>query len=74
MLQTLEFCNVLILQHLPKSYATLCTFVASDPNGIQFSYNPFATKELGRLEHADLIWQDGGATPLLRGEPLWYPV
>jgi hypothetical protein len=31
MLQTLEFCNVLILQRLPKSYAILCTFVASDP-------------------------------------------
>src|SRR5262245_6423447 len=31
MLQTQEFCDVLILRQLPKSYATLPTFVASDP-------------------------------------------
>jgi uncharacterized protein VirK/YbjX len=31
-LQTQEFGNLLIRQHLPKSYATLRTFVASDPS------------------------------------------
>jgi hypothetical protein len=49
------------IQYLGESLA----FVRLGPNGIQFSYNPFATKELGRLEHADLIWQDGGSTPFL---------
>jgi hypothetical protein len=32
------------LRTLNSLYETLRTFVRSDPNGIQFSYNPFSTK------------------------------